>query len=187
MIEPLPTTRLRLRCWREADRCAFAAMNADPLVARYLPSTLSQPESDASFDRIQAHFVRHGFGLWAVEVLDGNALIGFVGLARPSFEARFTPCVEVSWRLMSAAWGRGYATEAARAALQAGFDDLHLREIVSFTVPSNLPSRRVMEKLGMTEDGEFAHPSLPEGHPLRTHVLYRLTRARYFDGCAAPS
>jgi RimJ/RimL family protein N-acetyltransferase len=175
------TTRLRLRRFREEDKPAFAAINADPAVARYLPSTLTRSESDAVVDRIVAHVEAHGFGLWAVDELASCELIGFVGLARPRFEADFTPCVEVGWRLRAASWGRGYATEAARAALHEGFMELGLQEIVSFTVPTNVPSRRVMEKLGMTPDREFEHPVLAEGHPLRRHVLYRLARGRYHE------
>jgi len=151
-------------------------MNADPAVARYLPSVLTRTESDALLERIVAHFDAHGFGLWAVEDLAGGELLGFTGLTRPRFETWFTPCVEVGWRLCSASWGRGYATEAARAAVHAGFTELGLHEIVSFTVPANTASRRVMEKLSMVQDGEFEHPLLAEGHPLRRHVLYRLQR-----------
>jgi RimJ/RimL family protein N-acetyltransferase len=105
---------------------------------------------------------------------------GFVGLSVPGFEAQFTPCVEIGWRLDAAYWNRGYASEAARAALEFGFASLHLEEVVSFTVPGNVRSRRVMEKLGMTHspDDDFDHPALPEGHALRRHVLYRLARAR---------
>ena len=174
----LNTERLRLRQWRDDDRPAFAEMNADPAVARYLPSVLTRAQSDATLDRIVAHFAAHGFGLWAVEVRDGAELIGFTGLARPRFEAHFTPCVEIGWRLRSAAWGRGFATEAAHAALAFGFAQ-GLSEIVSFTVPANQPSRRVMEKLGMTLEDEFDHPNVDVGHPLRRHVLYRIRRADY--------
>lgn len=173
------TSRLLLREWREEDKPAFASINADPLVARFLPSVLTRSESDAMVDRIVAHFAAHGFGVWAVDELASGELIGFVGLARPRFEADFTPCVEVGWRLRAASWGRGYATEAARTALHIGFAELDLKEIVSFTVPTNVPSRRVMERLGMTLEREFEHPSLAEGHPLRRHVLYRLSQARY--------
>jgi ribosomal-protein-alanine N-acetyltransferase len=139
----------------------------------HFPSVLSPAESETLADRVDAHFAQHGFGLWAVEVPDQIPFIGFVGLAIPSFEAPFTPCVEVGWRLGVEHWKRGYATEAARAALAFGFGPLGLREIVSFTVPENARSRRVMERLGMTHDpaDDFDHPSLL-GH--RRHVLYRL-------------
>ena len=128
--------------------------------------------------RIREHFDRHGYGLWAVEVPGVADFIGFVGLAVPRFESHFTPCVEIGWRLAREHWGRGYATEAAHAALEFGFLDLALNEIVSFTATTNRRSRAVMERIGMTRspDDDFDHPSLPEGHPLRRHVLYRAGR-----------
>lgn len=174
----LRTARLLLRRWRDEDRAPFAALNADPLVTEFLPGPLSRADSDALVDRIEGHFAQHGFGLWAIEVPDAIPFAGFVGLAVPAFEAAFTPCVEVGWRLAAACWGRGYATEGARAALAFGFARLGLAEIVSFTVPANVRSRRVMERLGMTHDpaDDFDHPALPDGHPLRRHVLYRVTR-----------
>jgi RimJ/RimL family protein N-acetyltransferase len=179
--EELRTERLLLRRWRPADLEPFAAMNADPQVMEHFPAPLSREESDAAAARIAAHFERHGFGLWAVEASSGAPFAGFIGLAIPRFEAHFTPCVEIGWRLAADHWGRGYATEGARAALAFGFESLRLEEIVSYTVPANLRSRRVMEKLGMTHDPseDFDHPLLPEGHPLRRHVLYRMhiTRA----------
>ena len=153
-------------------------MNADPAVMEHFPSVLSRDESDALADRIEAHFERHGFGLWAVEIRGSAPFAGFVGLAVPSFEAPFTPCVEVLWRLAREHWGRGFATEGARAALAFGFHTLGLAEILSFTAAVNLRSRRVMEKLGMTRrpDDDFHHFLLPEGHWLRPHVLYRIAR-----------
>ena len=137
---------------------------------------LSRDESDAVADRIAAHFAEHGYGLWAVEVPGSAEFAGFVGLSQPRFSAHFTPCVEVGWRLAARHWGRGYATEGARAALAFGFEQLGLREIVSFTTAANRASRAVMERLGMTRDprDDFAHPSVPERDPLRPHVLYRL-------------
>jgi RimJ/RimL family protein N-acetyltransferase len=172
----IETSRLCLRPWEAEDLPAFAALNADSRVAEFLPHVLSRVESDALAARIRAHFDRHGFGLWAVEVRGGACFAGFVGLSVPSFTAHFTPCVEIGWRLAFEHWGRGYATEAAAAAVQYGFTELHLREIVSFTVPANERSRRVMNRLGMTRTAadDFDHPSLAEGHPLRRHVLYRL-------------
>ncbi len=153
-------------------------MNADPRVHEFLPGPLSREQSDALVDRIEQHFERYGFGLWAVELGDDGSFAGFVGLAVPRFEASFTPCVEIGWRLAAGHWGHGYATEAARAALAFGFDEVGLAEIVSFTVPDHSRSRRVMERIGMTQetDGDFDHPLLPEGHRLRRHVLYRITR-----------
>ena len=174
----LETDRLFLRRWREGDREPFAALNADPVVMEHFPELNSRAESDAFVERIETHFDRRGFGLWAVEVRGGAPFVGFVGLWPQTFHAHFTPAVEVGWRLARAHWGHGYATEAARAAVDYGFDELELHEIVSFTVPANFRSRRVMERLGMTHDAadDFDHPGIPEGHPLRRHVLYRLAR-----------
>ena len=175
----IATARLQLRRWRDEDRVPFAELNADPRVTEHLPAPLSRAESDALIARIEAHFEQHGFGLWAVEIPGVAPCAGFAGLSIPGFQAHFTPCVEIGWRLASACWGAGYATEAARAALAFGFGELGLREIVSFTVPANVRSRRVMEKLGMSHqlEDDFDHPALPAGHPLRPHVLYRLARA----------
>lgn len=174
----LVTDRLRLRRWRDSDRATFAELNSDPKVREYLPAASPGNESDDIVDRIEAHFDQHGFGLWAVEIPDRARFAGFVGLSVPGFEAHFTPCVEIGWRLAAEHWGYGYATEGARSALAFGFDVLGLNEIVSFTVPANQRSRRVMEKLGMTThpEDEFDHPLLPLAHPLRRHVLYRIPR-----------
>lgn len=169
----LHTERLLLRQWRDDDRDAWAALNADPEVMRHFPAPLSREESDHWFDFNRDRIADQGWGLWAVEVVDGAPFIGFVGLAAPGFEASFTPCVEVGWRLAREQWGRGYAPEAAGAALAFGFGELGLDEVLSFTAVGNANSRRVMEKIGMTFDGEFDHPSLPEGHPIRRHALYR--------------
>lgn len=180
MIAPreLRTDRLRLRRWLPTDRAPFAALNADPRVVEYLPGVLSREESDALVAQIEAHFDQHGFGLWAVEICKVASLAGFVGLRVPRFQAHFTPCVEIGWRLDAEYWGHGYATEGARAVLAFGFEVLGLEEIVSFTVPGNASSRRVMERIGMTHNSadDFDHPLLPDGHPLRRHVLYRIIR-----------
>jgi len=144
----------------------------------FFPALLAREESDTLVDRIEAHFRAHGFGLYAVELRLGREFIGFAGLSVPAFQARFTPCVEIGWRLAGEHWGRGLATEAARAVVGHGFDTLGLDSLVSFTVPGNVRSRGVMEKIGMTHDpdDDFDHPGLPEGDPLRSHVLYRLKR-----------
>jgi RimJ/RimL family protein N-acetyltransferase len=170
------TERLVLRRWREADRPLFAAINADPRVMLWLPSVLTRDESDALIDRIEDHFVSRGFGLWAVDIPGVVSCAGFTGLAVPRFDAPFTPCVEIGWRFGADYWGRGYAIEAARASMAFGFTQLGLEEIVSFTVPENMPSRRVMDRLGMTHDpaDDFDHPTVAE--PLRRHVLYRKCR-----------
>jgi RimJ/RimL family protein N-acetyltransferase len=177
-VPRLLTDRLLLREWQPADREPFAAMNADARVAEFLAGKLDRAGSDALLERIEAHWASDGFGLWAVERRADGSLLGFTGLAAPPFEAHFTPAVEIGWRFAAWAWGHGYATEAARAALRFGFVDLDLHEVVSFTVPANLRSRAVMERIGMTRDpaDDFDHPRLPPGHPLRRHVLYRLKR-----------
>src|SRR6266446_9133853 len=179
MSMAISSPRLSLRAWRESDLGSFAALNADPAVMEYFPKTLSREESDALAGRIQAAMKLRGFGLWAVEVPGVADFIGFVGLSVPAFEASFSPCVEIGWRLARAHWGMGYATEAASAALRYAFDRLRLDEVVAFTVPANARSRRVMERIGMrrSPSEDFHHPNISEGHPLRLHVLYRLSRA----------
>lgn len=176
----LQTPRLRLRAWRDEDLAPFAAINADPEVARYLPSTLNRDESDAFAERIRARMDEDGFGFWAAERLDHPAspFIGFIGLSRPRFEADFTPCVEIGWRLDRAHWGIGLASEGAQALLHCALTELRLSEVVAFSAVENLASRRVMEKIGMQRDPaeDFDHPSLPPGHPLKRHVLYRKRR-----------
>lgn len=177
------TERLLLRPWRDEDLEPFAIINADPRVAEHLPSTLSPAESDALATKIREGMDERGFGLWAAERVDaaGRPFIGFIGLSVPPFEAAFTPCVEIGWRLAPAHWGIGLATEGARAVARHAFGELGLNEIVSFTVPANRASRRVMEKLGMEHDPaeDFDHPRVPDGHPLRRHVLYRLHSASW--------
>jgi RimJ/RimL family protein N-acetyltransferase len=174
----LETERLLLRPWRAEDREPLARMNGDAEVMEFFPAPLTRAESDELAERIEAHFQERGFGTWAAELRGEGSFIGFIGLAAPRFEAHFTPCVEIGWRLMREHWGKGLATEGARAAMRYGFAELGLEELVSFTVPGNARSRRVMEKLGMTHDAreDFEHPELAEGHPLRRHVLYRLKR-----------
>ena len=203
-VPVLRTERLVLRPWRDEDLAPFAALNADPAVMDYLPATLSRAESDAFAARVRREMDERGFGLWAVEVPGVAPFVGFTGLAVPRFSAHFTgkrsaqrgrspsgvvqDCVEVGWRLAREHWGRGYAPEAARAALAHGFGALGLDEIVSFTAVANLRSRRVMEKLGMRHDPaeDFDHPSLAEGHPLRRHVLYRLRRGSAHPAAIRP-
>lgn len=172
----LRTERLLLREWRDDDLAPFAAMNADPRVMEHFPALLSREESDESVGRARAHFERHGFGMWVVEVPGEVPFAGFVGLQHVSFQAHFTPAVEIGWRLAVSVWGRGYATEAARAALAMGFEQLGLAQIVALTVSGNKRSRRVMEKLGMSRDpaDDFDHPRVPPASPLRRHLLYRL-------------
>ncbi len=179
----LTTDRLLLRDWTTDDLAPFADLNADPDVMRYFPAPLDRAASDALARRIRDRLTRSGWGLWAVEVADpGSELdgefIGFTGLIRQDFAAHFTPAIEVGWRLRRAAWGHGYATEAARAVLHHGFVDRGFDEIVSMTARGNARSRAVMERLGMTRDpaDDFDHPSVPADSDLVRHVLYRLPR-----------
>ncbi|SCK45858.1 Protein N-acetyltransferase, RimJ/RimL family [Variovorax sp. HW608] len=173
------TERLRLRQWRDSDREAFAALNADPRVMEFFAAPLTRAESDALVDRIAAGIDERGWGLWAVQERESGAFVGFVGLSVPRPDLPCSPCVEVGWRLARAHWGKGYAQEAARGALHVGFERLGLPELVSFTAVPNLRSEAVMQRLRMTADGVFEHPALPEGHPLRPHKLYRLGRASW--------
>ena len=174
----LRTERLILREWRPEDREPFAALNSDPRVMECMPALLPRAQSDALARRSEQHFAKHGFGPWAVEVPDVAPFVGFVGLSVPAFDAHFTPCVEIGWRLAAEHWGHGYATEAALASARFAFDELEMTELVSFTTPQNVRSRAVMRRIGMTHDeaDDFDHPRLPPGHRLRRHVLYRLTR-----------
>jgi RimJ/RimL family protein N-acetyltransferase len=175
----LQTPRLLLRRWRESDREPFAALNADPRVMEFFPACLTQGESDALVDRIEQRFEESNFGLWAVEVPGVAPFIGFIGLSVPRFEAHFTPCVEIGWRLAFNHWGQGFATEGARAVLKLAFETLQLPEVVSMTAHQNLRSWHVMEKLGMTRTpaDDFDHPLLPIGHALTPHILYRVQSA----------
>jgi RimJ/RimL family protein N-acetyltransferase len=176
----LRTDRLQLRSWRDDDLEPFAALNRDPQVMRHFRAPLSREESDAFADRIRERIASDGWGLWAVEVIGGAPFIGFIGLARPQFDAHFTPAVEVGWRLAHEHWGNGYAPEGARAALDFAFQRIGLAEVVSMTVPGNVKSRRVMEKLGMSYDpaDDFDNPTVPIGHALRRNVLYRTKSPR---------
>ena len=177
----LKTTRLILRPWREEDLEPFALLNADPRVMEYFPSVLNHKESNDLARRIIANLEEKGWGLWAVSVPGVADFIGFIGLAKPSFEAHFTPAVEVGWRLAFDHWGKGYATEGAKAALAYGFETLQLPEIVSFTAVQNTRSIRIMEKIGMHHDpkDDFDHPKLPKEHKLNRHVLYRLKASEW--------
>lgn len=177
----LQTTGLKLRPWQDTDLEPFAALNADPRVMEHYQRPLSRPESDALANRLGKLLIEQGFGFWALEITANKTFIGCLGLMRPTFQAHFTPCIDIGWRLAAEHWGRGYATEAATAALSHAFDALEATEVVSFTVPENHRSTRVMERLGMqrTPEDDFNHPQLPEGHRLRAHVLYRLSSATH--------
>jgi ribosomal-protein-alanine N-acetyltransferase len=174
----LTTGRLVLRPWRNADLAPFRALNADPAVMQYFPSVLDAAQSDAVADRIRQGLADREFGFWAVEAPGVAGFIGFVGLSVPGFSAHFTPCIEIGWRLAAEHWRKGYASEAAAAALRHAFGTLQLGEVVSFAVAANRPSIAVMQRIGMSHDPAdgFDHPNLPIGSPLRRHVLYRQRR-----------
>ena len=179
----IKTDRLMLRQWQEEDLEPLARLNTDPRVMEFLLAPLTREESAARLEAYRKHIREHGWGLWAVSVPGVSDFIGWIGLWPIGFEAHFTPAIEVGWRLLPEFWGYGYATEGARASLRYGFEVLKLGEIVSITVPANVRSRRVMERLGMHRDpkDDFEHPMLSEGHPLRKHVLYRLNANEWKD------
>ena len=183
MTIELDTERLRLRQWRASDLTPFARLNADPRTMEFFPARLDRQASDALAKRIEAKIAERWWGLWAAEIRATSEFIGFIGLQPPIAQLPFSPCVEIGWRLAQPYWGKGFATEGARAALRCGFEKLGLDEIVSFTVPTNQRSRAVMERLGMQEDkaGMFEHPSIAPGSPLRLHCLYRLSKKRWSE------
>ena len=188
MIVEVDTPRLRLRQWRAADRAPFAALNADPAVMEFFLSPLSRESSDASIDAWQSQLDSRGWSNWALELKASGELLGFTGLSIPRRVLPFSPCVEVGWRLARKHWGQGYATEAARAALEVGFARLDLREIVSFTTVGNLRSRAVMERIGMRDARQdFEYPGFPEGHPLRRHCLYRIASMEWAQSGFGPT
>lgn len=171
----IKTERLLLRQWKEPDFKAFAAMNADPDVMEFYPDILSTEESLKMAMALQDLISQKGWGLWAVERLSDHCFLGFVGLHEPTYDLPVTPCVEIGWRLSKESWGKGYATEAAKAALDFAFNELQLEQVYSFTSVTNTRSISVMERIGMTNTNEnFDHPILPEGHSLREHVLYKI-------------
>jgi RimJ/RimL family protein N-acetyltransferase len=177
----IQTPRLKLRQWQAADHAPFAAMNANPIVMEFFPALLTTEQSNAMADTIQAKMVRQGWGLWAVEILESGAFAGFVGLNEPGYPLPFAPCIEVGWRLDKAFWGKGYATEAGNAALEFAFNTLELAEVVSFTAVLNQRSQAVMQRLGMTNQGQnFENPMVPAGDRLREHVLYKIDRTQWF-------
>jgi RimJ/RimL family protein N-acetyltransferase len=176
----LQTARLILRQWRDEDVAAWVGMSADPRVMEFFPSMLTRVEAEKTAMRMRELMERDGFGWWAIEVKGGAPFIGVIALQTVPFEAPFTPAMEVGWRLAFEHWGNGYATEGAQAALRFGFEALDQAQIVAMTAAVNLRSQHVMERIGMTHDpvDDFDHPRLPDGHPLRRHVLYRLKKLR---------
>lgn len=179
----LEAERLFLRRWKWSDRAPFAAMNSDPAVMEHFPSCASPAESDDMVDRIEAEFGERGFGLWALERRDHGEFIGFMGLHQVPFQAPFTPAVEVGWRMRQSSWGQGFATEAARCALGFAFKERALQEVVSFTIPANLRSQGVMQRIGMRRvvQGDFEHPNLLANERCCRHVLYRITRHEWLS------
>ena len=168
--------RVLLRPWRESDLAPLSVLNGDAESMRYMRAALTRAGSDEWAARMQAHIAEHGWGFWVVEHPGVAPFIGVVGLATIPWQERFTPAVEIGWRIALGFRRRGYAEEAARLALRFGFGTLGLGEIVAFTVPPNEPSWRLMERLGMRADGDFDHPRMPNGHRFKRHLLYRLDR-----------
>lgn len=177
----LETDRLILRTWHDSDLDPMAAIDQDPQVCKYLLGIGNRDATEAGIQRIIKHYNEHGFSLYAVELKTTHEMIGFLGLSIPSFEAHFTPAVEIGWRLASQHWNKGYATEGAKAVLHYAFTDLGLNEVVSFCLVNNQASRRVMEKIGLhrNPDDDFERSDLPKDSLLRPHVLYRLTKVDY--------
>jgi RimJ/RimL family protein N-acetyltransferase len=176
--------RLILRNWQEEDLAPFAALNADHRVREFFPGLMTRQESDDSVKIMSDYIGKYGWGFWAASLIETGEFIGMIGLLNVHFKAHFTPAVEIGWRLAFEHWGKGYATEGAKASLKYGFETLALKEIVSFTTVDNIRSRHVMKKIGMHHDqnDDFDHPKLPEGHPLRRHVLYRMNQEQWrFD------
>ncbi len=165
--------RLGFRVWGPNDLEPFTELNADKEVMRHFPSTLTPQETTSLIERINKHFEEFGYGFFAVDYLSENKFIGFIGLSHPSFETDFTPCVEIGWRLDKDYWNLGLATEGAQRCLEFALQELKLDEIYAFTIPKNLASQRVMQKVGMQFVGNFSHPRFEENSPYSKHVLYR--------------
>ena len=177
------TKRLILREWQDSDLAPFIAMGQDPLVMEYFPSLLNPEESSAMIERVKLVFKESGFCFYACELKTSREFIGFIGLSAPKFQANFTPCVEIGWRIASKHWGKGYATEGALKCLEVGFNQFNLDEIVSFAVKDNYKSHNVMDKIGMQRDlsGDFLHPNLAADHSLAPHVLYRIPKSLWLS------
>jgi RimJ/RimL family protein N-acetyltransferase len=178
MTTIIQTNRLILRTWKNSDAKTYFDINQDPKVIEFLRGPMPLEQVNEFIRSVNKQQEKNHYTLWAAELKNTGELIGFIGLNKPDWEAHFTPAVEIGWRLGSQFWGKGYATEGAKACLDFGFNKIGLKEIVSFTVPANLKSIKVMEKIGMTRDlnGDFAHPKLPLDHPLSKHVLYKLSK-----------
>jgi RimJ/RimL family protein N-acetyltransferase len=175
----IETNRLILRPWQDSDLSSFFEMSQDHDVMRYFPNLLSRSESDDLAHLIQSFIKKQSWGFWALELKENGEFIGFTGLHHQPTKFDFSPCTEIGWRLKRSAWGKGLAFEAAQASLDFGFKHLKLNEIVAFTAYSNLPSQKLMERLGMNKIKEFLHPDVPEHHPLKSHVLYAITDQQF--------
>ncbi|MBP1989590.1 GNAT family N-acetyltransferase [Paenibacillus eucommiae] len=175
----LETSRLQLRDWKESDLEPFSRLNEDEQVMRYFPKSLSPEETKVFYESIVSEFKECGFGFYAVDVKENNEFIGFIGFHQATFEANFTPCIEIGWRLKKEAWGKGYATEGAAACLQYGFNELKFSEVYSFTADVNEPSKNVMVKIGMNFIKNFHHPKVDKDSPLNKHVLFYMDQNKY--------
>ncbi|MES9990806.1 MAG: GNAT family N-acetyltransferase [Candidatus Thiodiazotropha sp.] len=176
----LETERLLLRQWRDDDYGVFAEINADPRVMKYFPNLLSRVESDELADRCRDLITSRGWSFWALELKCSGKFIGLIGLNQPQYRLPCSPCTEIGWRLAFEYWGKGYATEAGTRALCFAFDELLLDEVVAFTTVTNMCSRAVMRRLGMTNTGRnFNHPAMIADHPLSEHVLYLISRSNW--------
>lgn len=181
-ITELKTERLLLRKWRDDDLTDFAALNADPEVMEFFADVLDTKESNELAKEIIKRINENGWGFWAVELLSDNSFIGFVGLNKPSYDVPVDLCIEIGWRLAKKYWGHGYATEAAKASLEFAFNELKLDKVYSFASVGNKRSCAVMERLNMVDTNTpFQHPMIPEGSPLREHVLYKIDKQRWQD------
>lgn len=172
----IETQRLILRQWKESDYAPYIQLNQDREVMEFFPSVKTEEESLANIEKISNQISSAGYGLFAVERKDNHQFIGFTGFSHPSFESYFTPCVEIGWRLSKDNWGQGFATEAAEACLKFGFSKLRFNNIFSFTSVHNTRSERVMIKAGMAKHGFFDHPLIQDGHILKSHVVYKISR-----------
>ncbi len=172
----LTTERLGLRNWKPSDEAPFSEMCADPEVMRHFPKPLSVEESIALIRRLQAHFNKYGYCYFAVDVLETSEFIGFIGLANQTWESDFTPCVDIGWRLKRTAWGKGYATEGAKACLDAAFTKFRLKEVLAFATDTNLASQQVMKKIGMNEIGTVQHPNIKDDSRFKHCVVYNSIR-----------
>jgi len=183
----IETERLILRDWKKADLEEFIRINSDSMVMEYMPRILKPDDSKRLMKKFHEHIQKNGYGMFAVEIKETGEFIGTVGICQVRFDAPFTPAVEIAWRLNYESWGKGYATEAARAVMDYGFNEMDLDEIVAFTIHDNTPGIHVMEKLGMTRDkkGDFIYPRLKKEHPLALHCLFRINRAQYLKGLKA--